>query len=738
MLIHSASQLLTLAGGPQRGKALGSLGVVENGAVVMRDEKIIAVGSTDELRNAYPDEPTLDAGRCVLMPGFVDPHTHIVWAGDRANEFEMKMSGTPYLDILAAGGGILSTVKATRAASIETLMAETRPRLLRMFRNGTTTAETKTGYGLQTSTELRLLKALLALNDESPLDLVFTFLGAHAIAPEYRDNPQGYTDEVADTMLPTLKEWWETHAPRHPLPFVDVFCETKAFTLEQSRQILTRARSLGFPVKIHADEFDNLGGASLAAELNAASADHLVVTSDADIAALGKSDTVAVALPCTPFGLAESHYTPAKKLLEANAVLAIATDCNPGTSWNESMQFAIALACRYMKLTPAQAIAAATINAAHAIRRADSIGSIEVGKQADMLILSVGDYRQVGYRYGTNLVRHIVKRGQVYSVDVGYYRTAYQTITSIARSKVMEHLPEMVFVLDEKERIVDANAVAQKWLGKSLKEIIGRDALEVFKPWPQLLKRFFFLERSREEIEIPGEPPRILETIITPILNRANQIEGRVILAYDITERKKLEEELKTANLALQTQLEVNERLRLQLQEQAIRDPLTGVFNRRYFAEALDREIARAARENAPFSLIILDVDHFKRVNDAYGHKCGDMVLISLANYLTENTRRSDILCRFGGEEFVILMPDAAVDDARERAELFRAEFESLSHTCEDKPIKATFSAGVASFPIHAGSGDALLVSADQALYQSKSAGRNRVSVFDAVKESSE
>ena len=424
MLIHSASQLLTLAGGPQRGKALGTLGMIENGAIVVRDEKIVAVGRTDELRNAYPDEPTLDAGRCVLMPGFVDPHTHLIWAGDRANEFEMKMSGTPYLDILAAGGGILSTVKATRIASIETLIAQTRPRLLRMFAHGTTTAEAKTGYGLQTSTELRLLKALLALDDESPLELAITFLGAHAIPPEFKDNPQGYTDKVTHTMLPMLKEWWETHAPRLPLPFVDVFCETGAFTLEQSRQILTRAASLGFPLKIHADEFDNLGGASLAAELGAASADHLVVTSDADIAALGKSDTVAVALPCTPFGLAEHHYTPARKLLEANAMLALATDCNPGTSWNESMQFAIALACRYMGLTPAQAIAAATINSAHAIRRSDMIGSLEVGKQADMLILSVSDYRQVGYRYGTNLVKQVIKRGRVYSVDVGYYQTA--------------------------------------------------------------------------------------------------------------------------------------------------------------------------------------------------------------------------------------------------------------------------------------------------------------------------
>ena len=424
MLIHSSSQLLTLQGGPQRGKAIGKLGIIENGAVVVRDEKIIAVGTTAELKASYSNEPTLDASNCVLMPGFVDPHTHVIWGGDRANEFEMKMAGKPYLEILAEGGGILSTVKQTRTASIESLIAQTRPRLLRMFAHGSTTVEAKTGYGLQTATELRLLKALLTLDDETPLDLAMTFLGAHAIAPEFKDNPQGYTDLVCETMLPMLKEWWETHAPRLSLPFVDVFCEDKAFDLDQSRQILTKARSLGFPLKIHADEFGNIGGASLAVELGAASADHLVKTSDADIAVLGKSDTVAVALPCTPFGLAEKEYTPAHKLIEADAILALATDCNPGTSWNESMQMAIALSCRYMGLTPAQAIAAATINSAHAIRRSDTIGSIEVGKQADMLILSVPDYGHLGYRYGTNLVKQVIKRGQVYSVDVGYYRTA--------------------------------------------------------------------------------------------------------------------------------------------------------------------------------------------------------------------------------------------------------------------------------------------------------------------------
>jgi len=424
MLIHSATQLLTIPGGPQRGHDLGQLGIIEDGAVLIRDEKIVAVGKTADLRAAHPNEPMQDAYGCVVMPGFVDPHTHVIWGGDRSKEFEMRLEGAKYLDILAAGGGILSTVRATRTASIETLIAQTRSRLFRMFAHGTTTVEAKTGYGLQTATELRLLKALLALEEESRLDLAITFLGAHAIAPEFRDNPQGYVELVCGTMLPIVRAWWEVHAPGRGLPFVDVFCETRAFDLAQSRQILTQAQSLGFPLKIHADEFDNLGGVSLAVELGAASADHLVKTSDADIAALGQSDTVAVSLPCTPFGLAELQYTPAQKILDANGILALATDCNPGTAWNESMQFVIALACRALKLTPAQAIAASTINAAHAIRLAHKVGSIEPGKQADLLVLAVPDYRHLGYRFGTNLVKQVIKKGRVYSVDVGYYRTA--------------------------------------------------------------------------------------------------------------------------------------------------------------------------------------------------------------------------------------------------------------------------------------------------------------------------
>jgi imidazolonepropionase len=425
MLIHSASQLLTISGGPQRGHTLGALNLIKDGAVLIQDEQIVAVGSTAELRAAYPFEATLDASGCVVLPGFVDPHTHIVWAGDRADEFEMKMAGAKYLEILAAGGGIISTVRKTRLASLEQLMEETRPRLSRMFAYGTTTAEAKSGYGLDTATELKLLQTILALDGEGPLELVPTFLGAHAISPEYsqagtgRDDPQGYTDLVCNEMLPAVRDWWNENHPKstvNELPFTDVFCENKAFDQVQSRQILSKARDLGFPLKIHADEFDNLGGASLAVELGAASADHLVKTSETDIVALGRSDTVAVSLPCTPFGLAENEYTPAQTILAAGGILALATDCNPGTAWCESMQFVIALACRALKITPAQAIVAATINAAYAIRRAGRIGSLEPGKQADLLILSVPDYRMLGYRFGTNLVRQVIKRGKIYDM----------------------------------------------------------------------------------------------------------------------------------------------------------------------------------------------------------------------------------------------------------------------------------------------------------------------------------
>ena len=303
-------------------------------------------------------------------------------------------------------------------------------------------------------------------------------------------------------------------------------------------------------------------------------------------------------------------------------------------------------------------------------------------------------------------------------------------LVPIARDTVLEHIPEMVFVVDMHDRVMDANSMAQKWLGKSIEEMSGQDPVEVFRSWPQLLNRFFFTEYSREEIEIPGVPPHTLEVVVTPIYNRFNTLEGRVIVARDITERKALENKLKEVNVSLQNQLNENESLRAKLQEQAIRDPLTGAFNRRFFSEALDRESARVTRENSPFSIIILDVDHFKQFNDTYGHKCGDIVLQALANFLDENTRQGDIVCRYGGEEFVILMTDAASESAFKRAELFRKQFEETVIEYEGKRLTCAFSAGIASCPEHSDSGETLLILADQALYQSKAEGRDRVTVY--------
>jgi imidazolonepropionase len=414
-LLINASQLLTLAGGTQRGNKIGQLGILDNGAVLFRDGMIQETGTSKDLQATYPNEPTIDAAGKVVMPGFVDPHTHLVWAGDRAAEFEMRLKGISYMEILAAGGGIISTVNATRQATFDALMDQTRLRAASLFHYGTTTAEVKTGYGLTTGSELIQMKVILELNKEGPIELVPTFLGAHAIPPEYKGRPQEYTDLIVSDMLPKLLTWWKEHAFISPLPFVDVFCEQGVFNLEQTRTILLKAKLLGFPIKVHVDEFENLGGASLAAELGAVSADHLVKTSSADIQQLAASSTVAVALPCTPFGLADPHYTPAREIISAGGILALATDCNPGTAWCENMQFVIALACRNLKLTPAEAIVAATINAAAAIRQQDRLGSLEPGKQADLIILSVDDYRHLGYRFGTNLVTHIFKKGKVYN-----------------------------------------------------------------------------------------------------------------------------------------------------------------------------------------------------------------------------------------------------------------------------------------------------------------------------------
>ncbi len=403
-----------MAGGARRGVRLAEPDILENAAIVIRDGLIIKVGSSDELLSRYPLAERFDAAGMAVVPGFVDPHTHLVWAGDRANEFEMRLQGKTYMEIMAAGGGILATLNATRKASLEELVAQSLERALRAFSYGTTTMEAKTGYGLDLETEFKQLEAILLLNHIGPLEVVPTYMGAHAIPQEYGGDTAGYTNWLCQTALPETKKWWLEHAPDQDLPFVDVFCEKGVFELAETRQILLEASRLGFPLKLHADEFENLGGASLAAELGAVSADHLVKTSLEDIRHLAQSETVAVSLPGTPFGLAQSEYTPARAIIDAGGYLALATDLNPGTTWNESMQFIQALSCRYLKLTPSETLAASTINSAKAISRDHLVGSIEPGKHADILILTVDDYRKLSYRYGTNLVASVVKKGEFY------------------------------------------------------------------------------------------------------------------------------------------------------------------------------------------------------------------------------------------------------------------------------------------------------------------------------------
>jgi len=407
LLVHGAGQLLTLTspGGPKRGSAMRQLGLIPQGAVAIRKGRVVAVGPGEELCEQVRAAETLDAAGRLVMPGFVDPHTHVVWAGERADEFEMRVAGAGYMEIMAAGGGIMNTVRHTRAASVDELVAQSHPRLARMLAHGTTTVEIKTGYGLTIADELKQLQAIRQLQAQTPATLVATFLGAHAVPTEYRGLEEKYVDLVVMDMLPAMA------AQEEPPTFCDVFCEEGAFSLEQARRVLEAARALGLGLKIHVDEFKALGGATLAVELGAISADHLVCTPPAEIELLARSETIAVALPGTPFGLGHHDYTPARALIDQGGAVALATDCNPGTCWCENMQFMIALACRTMGMTPAEAISAATINAAYAVGQGDQVGSLELGKRADLILLDVPSYQHLGYRFGTNLVGTVIAGG---------------------------------------------------------------------------------------------------------------------------------------------------------------------------------------------------------------------------------------------------------------------------------------------------------------------------------------
>jgi imidazolonepropionase len=414
LLVEHAAQLITVAspGGPKRGAAMRELGVIPDGALAVAGGRIVAVGPTDVVRaQVRAAAQVIDAAGQAVLPGFVDAHTHVLFAGDRVDEFERRLAGATYLEIMAAGGGIMSTVRATRAASEERLVEASAARLGEMLAHGTTTAEAKSGYGLTTADELKMLRAIDRLGATQPVELVPTFLGAHALPAEYADRADDYIALVVDEMLPAVKAAYAGAA----LPYADIFCDEGAFTVAQLERVLGAARALGFPLRAHLDEFAALGGTPAAAALGAASVDHMIASGDADLDALRDHPaTIPTLMPATPFGLGMSRYAPARRMLDDYGLaVALGSDLNPGTCWCVSMPFVMALACRGMRLTPAEALAGATLNAAHSIGRGDQVGSLEIGKQADILILRVPDYRHLAYRIGENLVATVIKRGEI-------------------------------------------------------------------------------------------------------------------------------------------------------------------------------------------------------------------------------------------------------------------------------------------------------------------------------------
>lgn len=416
LLLVNAAQVATCAAlAPKRGATLADAGVIADGAIAIDDGMIVAVGETAVLRGRYRARTQIDAAGKVLCPGFVDCHTHLVFGGERVAEFERKLAGATYQELLAAGGGILSTMSATRNASLDELVVAGRRHLQAMLRLGSTTVEIKSGYGLDIVTELKILTAVEQLAAIAAQDIVPTFLGAHATPPEFAGDPNGYVDLVCTEMLPAAAAWWRASsfaAGDAPL-FNDVFCERGAFDVAQARRVLEAGAQLGLRPKIHADEFAALGGARLAVDLAAISADHLDVTPPEERTLLAASETIAVLLPGVNVHLGSRHFADARAWIEAGAAIALATDFNPGSAPILSLPLVMALACRYQHLTPAEALNAVTINAAHAIGLGDRLGSLEVGKQADVLILDLPDFRHLVYWLGANPVEGIIKRGRL-------------------------------------------------------------------------------------------------------------------------------------------------------------------------------------------------------------------------------------------------------------------------------------------------------------------------------------
>jgi imidazolonepropionase len=417
LIISNIGQLITCASGrkPKRGSEMQDVGIIVEGAIAVIDGRIAAVGRSIDILAEHSSANVLDAKRKVVCPGFVDPHTHLVFAGNRLDEFELKIKGADYLEILENGGGIISTVKKTREASFDELVRQSRQRLDKILACGTTTAEIKTGYGLDTETELKMLRVIQELDRTHVIDIVPTFLAAHAVPPEFKGRAEAYVDLVCNEMLPKAWAWYDdSHFPDNGVSFfVDVFCEKNAFDLGQSRRILETARGLGFSIKAHVDEFTNLGGSSISIEMGAISIDHLDAISDEEVELLAESNTVGIVTPAVNFNFGSSHFANARKLIDSGCAIALSTDYNPGSAPCPSQPMAMAIACRYQKLFPSEALNAVTINAAFGVGLGEFHGSIEVGKRADLLILDTADYREVAYEFGGGFTNITIKSGIV-------------------------------------------------------------------------------------------------------------------------------------------------------------------------------------------------------------------------------------------------------------------------------------------------------------------------------------
>lgn len=410
LLISNASQLVTVAGParPRVGSEMSELAIINDGAVLARDGLIVAVGASSEVvpLAATNEVREIDASGCIVMPGFVDAHTHPVFAGTRENEYEMRAAGITYQEIAARGGGIRSTVRRTRETSEDDLFEIGKSHARWLLEHGTTTVEAKSGYGLTVEDELKILRVIRRLDEETPLDLIPTFLGAHEIPDEYRDRRDDYVGLLIDEMLPRV-------AAERLARYCDVFCESHVFTVDESRRVLERAKELGLGIRIHAEQLSLSGGASLAAELGAASADHLERTDQTGIESLKEAGVTAVLLPGAVFNLGLRRYAPAREMIDAGMAIALATDFNPGSSPTPSMQMILSIACTQMRMTPAESIVAATINGACSVGRGLGVGSLEPGKQADIVVYDCSDYRQIPYFFGVNHASVVIKNGLV-------------------------------------------------------------------------------------------------------------------------------------------------------------------------------------------------------------------------------------------------------------------------------------------------------------------------------------